>query len=116
MIFNGVPLMKYLGLQASTIVRSKNSDQLSENTLCKGWPLVTAGWSLLTPEQVVHDVSGVAPVAVGQQEGSPPRPLDPAQQRPQPLRGPPDRYIYISTLIYQMDIYLSVYIYLILYT
>ena len=72
MIFSGVPLMKYLGLQASTIVRSKNSDQLSENTLCKGWPLVTAGWSLLTPEQVVHDVPGVAPVAVGQQEGSPP--------------------------------------------
>ena len=112
MIFNGVPLMKYLGLQASTIVRSKNSDQLSENILCIGW----SRWSLLTPEQVVHDVPGVAPVAVGQQEGSPPRPLDPAQQRPQPLRGPPDRYIYISTLIYQMDIYLSVYIYLILYT
>ena len=46
MIFNGVPPMKYLGLQASTMVRSKNSDQLSENTLCRGWPLVTAGWSL----------------------------------------------------------------------
>ena len=107
MIFNGVPPMKYLGLQASTIVRSKNSDQLSENTLSRGWTRTLPRWSRLTPEQVLHDVPGVAPVAVGQQEGSPPRPLDPAQQRPQPLRGPPDIYIYISSLIYQMDIYLS---------